>query len=139
MNKLDTEPNKIQSLPVSSQTKFTACNFVFHFMYNLKRGQIIEPRPFRPTFQRNGFRSDKRFLIMNHSNESNLKLYVASDRISIRVIVFLRLVRLGLHNGGQAGQGAERCGQSRLGGRALQLEQDRGPSAAARVGQGAEC
>ena len=61
------------------------------------------------------------------------KLYVASDRISIRIIVFLRWVRLGLHNGGRALQ------LGRLGGRALRLEQARGPSAAARAGQGAEC
>ena len=36
------------------------------------------------------------------------------------------------------GQGAARCGQRRLGGRALRQEQARGPRAVAREGQGAE-
>ena len=36
----------------------------------------------------NGFRPDTRLLIMNHSNETNFELYVASDRICISVKVF---------------------------------------------------
>ena len=77
----------------------------------------------RPTLQRIEWFSDRCtfFFIMNHSNEIISKLYVASDRISIRILVFLRWVSLGLHNGD----------------RALRLEQDRGPIAAARVVQGA--
>ena len=50
--------------------------------------------------------------------------------MSIRIIVFLRWVRFGLHNGGRA----QRLG--RLGCRALQLEHARGPSAAAREARG---
>ena len=45
------------------------------------------------------------------------KLYVASDRIKIRIIIFFRSVWLGLRNGGRA---LQLC---RLRGRALRLEQ----------------
>ena len=98
-----------------------------------------DPPTDRPFNGLNGFRSDTHFLIMNHSNEMNLKIICSIRQNQIRIMVFLRWVRLGLRT-----MGTERCSLSRLGGRALQLEQargralrleqDRGPSAAARVG-----
>ena len=58
-------------------------------------------------------------------------MYVAPDRISIIVIIVFHLwVWLGLHNGG----GVLRLG--RLGGRALLVEQARGPNGAAKAEQG---
>ena len=68
---------------------------------------------------------------MNHSNETNLKIICSIDRISISQnhLVFLLWVRLCLQNWGRA----LRLG--RLRGRALQLEQVMGPSAAARAGE----
>ena len=72
-------------------------------------------------------------MVLNNESlqRKNLKKnirYVASDIISSRIVVFLHWVRLGLHNGGQA------LWLGRLWGRALPLEQARGPSTVARVG-----
>ena len=47
-----------------------------------------DPPTDRPFNGQNGFRPDTRLLIMNHSNETNFELYVASDRICISVKVF---------------------------------------------------
>ena len=73
--------------------------------------------------ERRSVATDTCFSIMNHSNETISILCVASDRISIRIIiVYLLWVRLGPHNGGQA----------------LRIKQTEGLSAAARVGWRAE-
>ena len=70
-------------------------------------GQIIVLTLFGRTLQQTDLSKDRMvfgqihiFLIMNHSNETNIK--IKSDRISIKIIAFLRWVRLGLHNGGRA-------------------------------------
>ena len=92
-----------------------------------------DPPTDRPFNGQNGFRSDTCFLIMNHSNQTNLKIIcsIRQNQYQDHSIPSLGQVRptqwgpsavakqaRGPSAAARTGQGTEHCGQSRTGGRA---------------------